>query len=81
MKRSGCPGTATTGTEQFPGATQTVINGISRRGYTGHSMLGSMGLIHMNGRVQDALTGTVPLSGSHHPESGLHAELQPLRVR
>jgi RHS repeat-associated protein len=36
---------------------QSTINGISRRGYTGHSMLGAMGLIHMNGRVQDAVTG------------------------
>jgi RHS repeat-associated protein len=40
-----------------PSGDQTTINGISRRGYTGHSMLGSMGLIHMNGRVQDAVTG------------------------
>jgi RHS repeat-associated protein len=35
----------------------TTMEGISRRGYTGHSMLGRMGLIHMNGRVQDAVTG------------------------
>ncbi|MEO6079877.1 MAG: RHS repeat-associated core domain-containing protein [Steroidobacteraceae bacterium] len=40
-----------------PSGDQSTINGISRRGYTGHSMLGSMGLIHMNGRVQDAITG------------------------
>lgn len=36
---------------------KATINGISRRGYTGHSMLGDMGLIHMNGRVQDAILG------------------------
>ncbi len=36
---------------------QTAIEAITRRGYTGHSMLGRMGLIHMNGRVQDAITG------------------------
>ncbi len=36
---------------------QITIDGISRRGYTGHSMLGATGLIHMNGRVQDAITG------------------------
>jgi len=36
---------------------QAIINGISRRGYTGQTMLGNMGLIHMNGRVQDAITG------------------------
>jgi RHS repeat-associated protein len=40
-----------------PSGDKTTINGISRRGYTGHSMLGDMGLIHMNGRVQDAITG------------------------
>jgi RHS repeat-associated protein len=40
-----------------PSGDLTTIEGISRRGYTGHSMLGRMGLIHMNGRVQDAVTG------------------------
>ncbi len=44
-----------TGPEQS--GDQAIIDGISRRGYTGHSMLGAMGLIHMNGRVQDAITG------------------------
>jgi RHS repeat-associated protein len=34
------------------------MNSITRRGYTGHTALGSMGLNHMNGRVQDAITGT-----------------------
>jgi RHS repeat-associated protein len=39
-------------------ADQTTINGVSRWGYTGQTVLGvSMGLNHMNGRVQDALTG------------------------
>lgn len=33
------------------------IEGISRRGYTGHEMLDSTALIHMNGRVQDPLIG------------------------
>ncbi len=33
------------------------ISGISRDGYTGHTALGKLGLNHMNGRVQDALTG------------------------
>ncbi len=37
---------------------ETTINGISRQGYTGQTVLGvSMGLNHMNGRVQDAITG------------------------
>ncbi|TAK53867.1 MAG: hypothetical protein EPO25_09090, partial [Gammaproteobacteria bacterium] len=46
-------------TWQLPisGGDQTTINGISRRGYTGHNHLGGAPLIHMNGRVQDPLTG------------------------
>jgi RHS repeat-associated protein len=51
---------------------ETAINGISRQGYTGQTMLGvSMGLIHMNGRVADAITGrflspdpTIPSPGN-----------------
>jgi RHS repeat-associated protein len=40
------------------GGDETLINGISREGYTGHTALGvSMGLNHMNGRIQDAVTG------------------------
>lgn len=35
----------------------TIINGITRVGYTGQTMLGNMGLIHMNGRVMDSVTG------------------------
>jgi RHS repeat-associated protein len=35
----------------------TTIAGITRQGYTGQTMLGNMGLIHMNGRVQDSVTG------------------------
>ena len=35
----------------------TKINGVSRIGYTGQLMLGSMGLIHMHGRVEDSITG------------------------
>ena len=37
----------------------TTIAGISRRGYTFHTMLGSpaFGLIHMNGRVEDSIIG------------------------
>lgn len=40
-----------------PSGDKATINGISRRGFTGHSMLGDMGLIHMNGRVYDATIG------------------------
>jgi RHS repeat-associated protein len=33
------------------------INAVTRFGYTGQEALGSLGLTHMNGRVQDAITG------------------------
>jgi RHS repeat-associated protein len=37
---------------------ETLINGVSRQGYTWQTALGvSMGLNHMNGRVEDAITG------------------------
>lgn len=36
---------------------QTLFNGVTRIGYTGQTMLGNLGLIHMNGRVQDATLG------------------------
>ncbi len=35
----------------------TALSAVTRRGYTGQTMLGTMGLIHMNGRVEDAVTG------------------------
>jgi RHS repeat-associated protein len=35
----------------------SLMNGITREGYTFQTVLGSMGLNHMNGRVQDAVTG------------------------
>jgi RHS repeat-associated protein len=38
-------------------ADQATMVEISRQGYTGHTMLGFGGLIHMNGRVQDSVTG------------------------
>lgn len=41
----------------IPNADLTTINAISRRGYTDHNDLGGAPLIHMNGRVQDPLTG------------------------
>ena len=36
---------------------QNLINAVTRVGYTGQQMLGNMGLIHMNGRVQDSTLG------------------------
>ncbi len=36
--------------------TTTLVNGISTRGFTGHEMLDSAGIIHMNGRIYDPET-------------------------
>lgn len=36
---------------------QTTLSGLTRDGYTGATALGSLGLTHLNGRVQDAITG------------------------
>jgi RHS repeat-associated protein len=38
-------------------AERTTMDGVSRQGYTFQTVLGSMGLNHMNGRVQDSITG------------------------
>lgn len=35
-----------------------IMDGITRQGFTGQGVLGKMGLNHMNGRVEDAITGT-----------------------
>jgi RHS repeat-associated protein len=53
-----------------PSGDKTTISGISRRGYTGHSMLGDMGLIHMNGRVQDAITARFLSADPNIPNPG-----------
>jgi RHS repeat-associated protein len=53
----GLPRNGATWSGAVPSGDKIAINGLSRRGYTYHSMLGDMGLIHMNGRVQDAVTG------------------------
>jgi hypothetical protein len=33
------------------------MNGVTREGYTFQTVLGSMGLNHMNGRIEDSVTG------------------------
>ncbi len=48
----------------------TTIAGISRQGYTGQTMLGNMGLIHMNGRVMDAITGRFLSADPTIPDPG-----------
>ena len=35
----------------------TTMNGVTREGYTFQTVLGSMGLNHMNGRIEDSVTG------------------------
>ena len=35
----------------------TTMNGVTRQGYTFQTVLGSMGLNHMNGRIEDSVTG------------------------
>lgn len=53
----GAPRNGSTWSGAVPPADQATIASISRRGYTGHSMLAELGLIHMNGRIQDAVSG------------------------
>jgi RHS repeat-associated protein len=53
------------------GPDETTINGVSRWGYTGQTQLGvSMGLNHMNGRVQDAITGRFLSPDPNIPDPG-----------
>ena len=52
-------------------ADETSINGVSRQGYTWQTALGvSMGLNHMNGRVQDAITGRFLSPDPYIPDPG-----------
>ncbi len=53
------------------GPDETAINSVSRWGYTGQTMLGvSLGLNHMNGRVQDAITGRFLSPDPYVPDLG-----------
>jgi RHS repeat-associated protein len=50
---------------------ETLINAVSREGYTGQTVLGvRMGLNHMNGRVQDAITGRFLSADPYIPDPG-----------
>jgi len=52
-------------------ADENAINSVSRQGYTGQTALGvSMGLNHMNGRIQDAITGRFLSPDPYVPEPG-----------
>jgi RHS repeat-associated protein len=53
-----------------PSGDLAAMEAVTRRGYTGHSMLGRMGLIHMNGRVQDATIGRFLSPDPHVPNPG-----------
>lgn len=44
-------------TSALPPASGAALDAVTRQGYTYHTVLGAMGLNHMNGRVQDAVTG------------------------
>lgn len=52
----------------------TTINGLTRRGYTGHEMLDSTALVHMNGRVYDPIIARfVSADPSHDAALGTQA--------
>ena len=46
-----------------PATALATLNTLTPRGFTGHEMLDTVGLIHMNGRVYDPRLGTVHLRG------------------
>jgi RHS repeat-associated protein len=52
------------------GADWTAIASTTRRGYTDHSMLDNLNLIHMNGRVQDSVLGRFASADPYITEPG-----------
>jgi RHS repeat-associated protein len=53
------------------GGDETAINNVSRWGYTGHTALGvTMGLNHMNGRVEDSIIGRFLSPDPNVPDPG-----------
>jgi RHS repeat-associated protein len=48
----------------------TTMNGVTREGYTFQTVLGSMGLNHMNGRIEDSVTGRFLSPDPHVPHPG-----------
>lgn len=60
----------TTWSGAVPSGDQSTVASISRRGYTFHSMLGNMGLVHMNGRIEDAVIGRFLSPDPTVPEPG-----------
>lgn len=53
----GVPRNGATWSGSVPAGDLVAIESVSRRGFTGHTMIGRTGLIHMNGRVMDAAIG------------------------
>ena len=51
-------------------AERTAIDNDTREGYTFQTVLGAMGLNHMNGRVEDAITGRFLSADPHVPQPG-----------
>jgi RHS repeat-associated protein len=66
----GSPRDPTTWSGVMSTADQTTQNAISLHGYTFHTMLAASGLIHMNGRVQDAFTGRILSADPYTSEPG-----------
>ncbi|MGB6354677.1 MAG: RHS repeat-associated core domain-containing protein, partial [Steroidobacteraceae bacterium] len=61
---------ASTWTGAPTSAELTTMNGVTREGYTFQTVLGAMGLNHMNGRVEDAITGRFLSADPHIPDRG-----------
>jgi len=53
------------------GTEWATLNAVSRTGYTGHGQIGTMNLNHMNGRVQDAVTGVFLSADPYVTDPGL----------
>ncbi|MDR2215146.1 MAG: hypothetical protein LBE59_04815, partial [Nevskiaceae bacterium] len=66
----GRPRNATTWSGALSSAEQISVSDLSDRGYTGHTMLGYGGLIHMRGRVQDSITGRFLSPDPNIPDPG-----------
>jgi RHS repeat-associated protein len=67
----GAPRNGTTWSGTLSTADQTTMANISRQGYTDQTMIGFGGLIHMNGRIQDSITGRFLSPDPYIPHPGM----------
>ncbi len=58
------------GTEESNGALATLKNQLDRTGYTGQESLDEVGLVHMNGRIYDPVTGRMMSPDPTVPDAG-----------